>query len=183
MVLTVVLSQTQVGAQENDPSVKRPCQGVVLRGLNKITAKVSEWPLHVGEVTKFETLRITLKRCVQNPPEELPEAYAYLEIHSQQGKPLFQGWMISTHPSLSALENPEYDVWVKEALQTNEGPEIPSEESKSTEIVPEKKPEDRHPDSAPIFQDPEDTPDGLPLEKESDPIAALYRGMDREQGE
>ncbi len=87
-----------------------------LQGLNKVTARVSEIDVPVGETASFGTLRITVRRCYKAPPEDTPESAAFLEIvEVKPGEPpvkLFVGWMFASSPALSALEHPVYDVWV-----------------------------------------------------------------------
>ncbi len=89
----------------------------VLRGLDKITARVTTFEVSEGETVKFGTLRITLDACKKRPPEEPPETTAFLEIveirpGEDKSASLFIGWMFASSPALSALEHPVYDVWV-----------------------------------------------------------------------
>lgn len=89
----------------------------VLRGLDKITARVSTFEVPVGGTARFGTLAIKLDACNKRPPEETPETTAFLEIdeiHPEDGtrKRLFTGWMFASSPALSALEHPVYDIWV-----------------------------------------------------------------------
>jgi hypothetical protein len=90
--------------------------GVVLQGLDKITARVSRLEVPIDGTVRFGTLEITARACHQTPPEEVPEASAFLEI--REAKPgaapvaVFSGWMFASSPALSAMEHPVYDVWV-----------------------------------------------------------------------
>jgi hypothetical protein len=89
----------------------------ILKGLDKITARVSTLEIPVGETVAFGTLRIKLDTCHKRPPEEPPETTAFLEIDEERpgdSEPtrLFTGWMFASSPALSALEHPVYDVWV-----------------------------------------------------------------------
>ena len=90
--------------------------GAVLHGLDKITARVSEFAAPVDQPVTFGTLHITVRACRKTPPEEPPESAAYLEVvEERQGLPptlVFSGWMFASSPALSALEHPVYDVWV-----------------------------------------------------------------------
>jgi len=65
---------------------------------------------------RFGSLEITVRRCYKAPPEEPPEAAAFLEIVDvRPDSPevlLFSGWMFASSPAVSALEHPVYDVWV-----------------------------------------------------------------------
>lgn len=89
---------------------------VVLRALDKITARITEIELPVGEETQFGTLALSAKYCRTRPPIEPPETFAYLEIddikrHGSRER-VFEGWMVASSPGLNALEHPVYDVWV-----------------------------------------------------------------------
>jgi len=89
----------------------------VLKGLDKITARVSTLDVPVGGTVAFGTLRIRLDTCHKRPPEETPETTAFLEIDEVRpgedtSTRLFTGWMFASSPALSALEHPVYDVWV-----------------------------------------------------------------------
>ena len=88
----------------------------VLRGLDKVTARISTFDAPIDEVIRFGTLAIRARRCHKRPPEEPPEISAFLEIADvrEDAEPmaLFNGWMFASSPALSALEHPVYDVWV-----------------------------------------------------------------------
>ncbi len=88
----------------------------VLQGLDKITARVSEFDAPVGKKVQFGNLSILVRDCEKNPPEDRPESAAFLEIdETRPGEgPVrqFSGWMFASSPALSALENPVYDVIV-----------------------------------------------------------------------
>lgn len=89
---------------------------VVIRGLDKITAKTSTFEVDVGSSRRFGSLEITVRHCDKTPPEEPPERAAFLEIvddrPDQEAVNVFTGWMFSSSPALSALEHPVYDVWI-----------------------------------------------------------------------
>ena len=89
---------------------------VQLRALDKITARITEVELTVGEEKAFGTLRIKARYCRSRPPQETPESFAYLEIDDvnvdKSRDRIFAGWMLASSPAVSALEHPVYDVWV-----------------------------------------------------------------------
>lgn len=88
---------------------------VVLRGLDKITGRLSTMTINVGEKTSFGALDIYARVCYVHPPEETPENAAYLEVveNKDEGQlKLFSGWMFSSSPALSAMDHAVYDVWV-----------------------------------------------------------------------
>lgn len=88
----------------------------VLRGLDKITARITTFDAPVGAAVRFGALEIVARDCGKRPPEEPPEVSAFLELAEvkpgQPPAPLFTGWMFASSPALSALEHPVYDVWV-----------------------------------------------------------------------
>ena len=85
-----------------------------LQTLDKITGRVSTLEVTVGEPARVGTLTVTVRTCRKRPPEEPPEAAAFLEIDEKRGaeepKRLFTGWMFESSPAISALEHPVYDV-------------------------------------------------------------------------
>lgn len=89
----------------------------VLRGLNKITGRVVTIDAPIGQPVRFGALQIVAHTCVQRPPTAPPDDIAFLSIDDV--KPdgrlvrIFTGWMFKSSPSLSALQNPVYDVWVE----------------------------------------------------------------------
>lgn len=89
---------------------------LVLRGLDKVTARIEEIEVPLNEPVAFGSLTITARYCRSRPPEEQPETFAFLEIDNQpaNGEPerVFTGWMVASSPALNALEHPVYDVWV-----------------------------------------------------------------------
>jgi hypothetical protein len=98
------------------PTVEQPI--VMLRALDKITARVEEIDLPVGQTIQFGTLAIKADTCRVTLPEETPpESAAYLEVSefkpgASGGAPVFNGWMFASSPALSAMEHPLYDIWV-----------------------------------------------------------------------
>ncbi len=97
------------------PTQEKPV--VVLRMLDKMTARVEEIDLAVGKTIQFGTLGIIARTCRTTAPEETPpESAAYLEIGEispgEPSKTIFNGWMFASSPALSAMEHPIYDLWV-----------------------------------------------------------------------
>jgi len=89
----------------------------ILRGLDKITARVGLIEAPIGAPVAFGRLTITARACVKRPPEETAEVTAFLEILEQPpgvSQPVmrFTGWMFASTPALSALDHPVYDVTV-----------------------------------------------------------------------
>ena len=85
-----------------------------MQGLDKITARVSQFEAPVGKTVRFGNLSIVVRDCRKSPPEERPENAAFVEIYEarpgEEKERLFSGWMFSSSPALSALEHAVYDV-------------------------------------------------------------------------
>jgi hypothetical protein len=88
-----------------------PTDTVILQGMDKVTGREKELSLPVGSSIDFGELTITVDKCLTKTPEETPENAAFLRI-VQADKELFSGWMFSSNPAISAMEDPVYDVWV-----------------------------------------------------------------------
>ncbi len=88
-----------------------PTDAVILQGMDKVTGRVKELSLPVGSSIDFGELTITVDKCLTKTPEETPENAAFLRI-TQEDKELFSGWMFSSNPAISAMEDPVYDIWV-----------------------------------------------------------------------
>ncbi len=93
-----------------------------MQGLDKITARVSEFTVRVEEPAAFGDLRIQLRTCMVSPPTEAPDAAGFLQIDelTPAGEEVrqFSGWMFASDPSISAMDHPVYDVWVKDCADT-----------------------------------------------------------------
>ncbi|MBR4126590.1 MAG: DUF2155 domain-containing protein [Alphaproteobacteria bacterium] len=103
-------------------------QQVVLRGLDKVTGRLSTMTVNVGEKTMFGALDVYARVCYTHPPEETPENAAYLDIveNKQEGQlKLFSGWMFSSSPALSAMDHAVYDVWVLKCQGAPVSPPVP----------------------------------------------------------
>lgn len=103
---------------------------VVLRGLDKVTGRLSTMTVNVGEKTTFGALDIYARVCYAHPPEETPENASFLEIieRKEEGQlKLFSGWMFSSSPALSAMDHAVYDVWVLKCQGDQVDPPAPEQ--------------------------------------------------------
>ena len=84
--------------------------------LNKVSGKVSKLIIEDDGEIFFGSLQIIAHTCTKSLPEEPPENKAFLEVwdikYDQENKKIFNGWMFSSSPSISALEHAVYDVWI-----------------------------------------------------------------------
>lgn len=104
------------------PALADPYPIAVLRGLDKVTARVTTLEAPVGVSIPFGALEIVVRTCDKRPPEEPPESAAFLEIReAREGEArvdVFQGWMFASSPALSAMDHAVYDVWVLDCVKT-----------------------------------------------------------------
>jgi len=108
-------------AQADSNTISEPV--ALLEGLDKTTARVSEFEAPVGKTVEFGTLSIVVRDCEKSKPEETPENAAFIQIYEnrkgEEKARLFSGWMFSSSPALSALEHPVYDITVLDCKAAN----------------------------------------------------------------
>ena len=101
-----------------------PTDIAVLRGLDKVTGRISTFSIPVGKVGQFGKTFIVPEACYTHPPEEFPENSAFLYVFEKSVKgeniELFKGWMFSSEPALSSMEHPVYDIWLIECQKKGE---------------------------------------------------------------
>ncbi|MFT8245919.1 DUF2155 domain-containing protein [Roseomonas sp. BN140053] len=95
-----------------------PAQHAQLQALDKVTARVTVLQADVGRPVQFGTLNITVRACNARPPDEVPDAAAYLEIKDglagPNASPVFRGWMLANTPAANMLQHPVYDLRILE---------------------------------------------------------------------
>jgi hypothetical protein len=98
----------------------------VLQGLDKTTARASDFAVPVGKTVRFGDLSILVRACKKNPPIDTPESTAFLQIDNLRpgagDVQEFSGWMFAESPALSALEDPIYDVILLDCKGASEAP-------------------------------------------------------------
>ena len=83
--------------------------------LNKTTNKVSSKDILVSSKISWETLNIEVLYCGSTPPTEIPEDYVLIDVYDTINNEIiniYKGWMISSSPDVTPLENPIYDLWL-----------------------------------------------------------------------
>jgi hypothetical protein len=103
---------------------------VILRGLDKITARATTIYVPIGVPVRYATLTITARYCYSTPITETPETTAFLQIvdhrPDEPEKKIFSGWMLASSPSLNGMEHPLYDVWVVSCKTNQPGQMAPT---------------------------------------------------------
>jgi len=121
LTLLTLLSAAPAGAAD------QVFDKAILQGMDKVSGRIIKFEAPVGQSVRYGTLEIIVRTCRKHPPEETPEAAAFIDIWEiRTGEPaasLFRGWMFSSSPALSALEHPVYDVWVADCADPLAPPE------------------------------------------------------------
>ena len=90
---------------------------VVLKALDKITAKTSIIKMGIEKEEVFGELEIKVLKCVLSSKEDPPDTIAYLQIKDLAEKNkdqvfIFNGWSFASTPTLKSVDHPIYDVWL-----------------------------------------------------------------------
>jgi hypothetical protein len=96
----------------------QPRRTAELQALDKVTARTTRLSAAVDQPISFGTLTIQVRSCRARPPDEVPDAAAFLEIRDSRAgadaPPAFRGWMFANSPAVNMLEHPVYDIRVLE---------------------------------------------------------------------
>lgn len=86
----------------------------LLRGLDKISGRVTDFKAKVGKPAIYERLTVTVGDCRTPPEDEAPDAFVFLKVADGKldGEEVFSGWMFASSPALSAMDHQRYDIWV-----------------------------------------------------------------------
>ena len=87
--------------------------------LNKTTNKVSQKNIVVNSKITWETLNIEVLYCASTLPTEIPEDYVLIDVYdtiNKENTNIYRGWMISSSPDVTPLENPIYDLWLVDCI-------------------------------------------------------------------
>ncbi|MGR3515029.1 MAG: DUF2155 domain-containing protein [Paracoccaceae bacterium] len=88
-------------------------QGVMLKGLDKVSGEVTDLALERGETKQLGRIEVSLTDCRYPEDNIAGEGFAWLTIRDpSRDLVLFDGWMVASSPALNALDHPRYDVWV-----------------------------------------------------------------------
>jgi hypothetical protein len=100
------------------PAQKIVNKGALFSGLDKITGRIINFDVSIGETVQFGALQVTPRACYTRPPTETPNTDAFVEVDevTLQGevKRIFTGWMFASSPGLHGVEHPIYDVWLSD---------------------------------------------------------------------
>lgn len=127
--LALLVPLAMPAAAQEDAGQPRTASAAVLGALDKITGRVSELAVPVGDRAEFFRLRIDVMSCQERIAAQRPEEAVFLVITETplEGEPqrVFSGWMFASSPSISAMDHPVYDVWLvrcdSAALEATDG--------------------------------------------------------------
>ncbi|MDR2158000.1 MAG: DUF2155 domain-containing protein [Holosporaceae bacterium] len=86
--------------------------GVKLQILDKISGKVYQENIKKNSSINFGPIKIKLKKCFKNGPEDDKEISALLEI-SEENRVIFSNWLFASSPSVNLFSHPVYDVRIE----------------------------------------------------------------------
>ena len=111
--------------------------GGTLRLLDKISGRVSDLKLGLGQVVTEGKLSVSLDQCrfPKDNPAADAEAHVTVVLTDKPDAPLFSGWMIASSPALSAMDHQRYDIWVLSCDSGYVAPEV--QEREQEDIPPE----------------------------------------------
>ena len=97
-------------SKDNDPIV-------VIKALDKISAKTTTLKIKIGETVNFENLEIKPIKCKISEFDDAPDTIAYLQVVDITQKKknkvfVFNGWTFSSSPSLRPFDHAVYDLWL-----------------------------------------------------------------------
>ena len=107
--------------QPGDEVVTEPSQKIVnsaalFSGLDKITGRIINFDVAIGETVQFGALQLTPRACYTRPSTEAANTDAFIEVDevTLQGevRRIFTGWVFAASPGLHAIEHPIYDLWL-----------------------------------------------------------------------
>ena len=109
--------ETEDLEQKSTLSKKNGKVMVVLKALDKITAKTSIIKMGIEKKKVFGDLEIKVLKCVLSSKEDPPDTIAYLQIKDLSEKNqdqvfIFNGWTFASTPTLKSVDHPIYDVWL-----------------------------------------------------------------------
>ena len=85
-------------------------------GIDKITGRITNFDVYIGETVQFGALQVTPKVCYSRDDTEAQKVTSFVEVDEitldRKIRRIFTGWMFASSPGLNALEHPVYDVWV-----------------------------------------------------------------------
>jgi hypothetical protein len=116
-----------------------------LSRLDKITGRITNFDVYIGETVQFGALQITPRACYTRPPTETQRTSVFVEVDQVSLKGtvsrIFTGWMFADSPALNAIDHPVYDIWLIDCKQKSDVPPPPDLEAPGEAPAPPVEPE------------------------------------------
>lgn len=98
----------------------------VFAGIDKITGRIHSFDVYIDETVQFGALQVTPRICNSRPITEAPKTTSFVEVDEitldSKIRRIFTGWMFADSPGLNAVENPVYDIWLKDCKMESDVP-------------------------------------------------------------
>ena len=95
-------------------------------GIDKITGRITNFDVYIGETVQFGALQVTPKVCYSRDDTEAQKVTSFVEVDEitldRKIRRIFTGWMFADSPGLNAVEHPVYDVWLTECKAKSDVP-------------------------------------------------------------
>ena len=95
-------------------------------GIDKITGRITNFDVYIGETVQFGALQVTPKVCYSRDDSEAQKITSFVEVDEitldRKIRRIFTGWMFADSPGLNAVEHPVYDVWLTECKAKSDVP-------------------------------------------------------------
>ena len=105
----------------------------VFSGIDKITGRITNFDVYIGETVQFGALQVTPKVCYSRDDSEAQKITTFVEVDEitldRKIRRIFTGWMFADSPGLNAVEHAVYDVWLTECKAKSDVP--PPEEART----------------------------------------------------
>ena len=107
----------------------------VFSGIDKITGRITNFDVYIGETVQFGALQVTPKVCYSRDDTEAQKVTTFVEVDEitldRKIRRIFTGWMFADSPGLNAVEHPVYDVWLVECKGKSDVPPPEDAETKA----------------------------------------------------
>jgi len=111
-------------AQAESEKIENPV--AVFSGLDKITGRIINFDVYIGETVQFGALQVTPRVCHTRPQTESPLTTGFVQVDeitlNNEVRRIFSGWMYAASPGLHAVEHPVYDIWLTDCRLASKVP-------------------------------------------------------------
>jgi hypothetical protein len=118
-------------------------------GLDKITGRIINFDVAIGETVQFGALQLTPRACYSRPASEATKPDAFVEVDevTLQGevRRIFTGWMYAASPGLHGVEHSIYDLWLTDCksptVAAEKTPDPPAPAARAQQTQPKQQPQ------------------------------------------